>query len=598
MYSIRLLFVIMIRMQVQAWMQGSFLLKHSRIFTNAIAINRLYFYKDNCQSVPCIYPFRMMQTTSFKLAAKKRVDDNSIPSPDIIKKKKAKKKIPIASLSFESAKIEIEELDREIKRHNALYEAAQPEISDAAYDKLRRRAEDIIGRFSELEEIASNIQTIGSTRSTKSLGDFVHSTPLKSLDNAFSEEEISQFCNKIFNSLSLSSTESETFNPRFIIEPKIDGLSLSLRYERDSDSSDSIDSDGRGVYRFVKAGTRGDGIIGDDITESARCIPSIPQTLRFSPGSNLAAGSTPSTGVLDVRGEVFISKRNLMELNQQREGNQSKVLTSARNAAAGILRQKRVNGQTKLLEFFAYTLLGGSVSDTDKTIDMQSVCKSQQESLEVLQSMGFQTSPGWQVTESIDDTIRVCNMMQSGRDSLYFDVDGAVIKLDDVAYQKRLGETSKYPRWAIAFKYLAKESSTTLLDIVTQVGRTGIITPVAVFEPIVLGGVTVERASLHNAEEIRRLNLTVGSRIIVKRAGDVIPKVVGLDPSIAASAKENRVSFAMPEACPSCGSPIRVQNASHVCTAGLVCPAQAVETIRLVNHSISIDSAYSMSSLN
>jgi DNA ligase (NAD+) len=456
-------------------------------------------------------------------------------------------------MSEEEAIVELRHLNDEINRHDvSYYELNDPTISDAAYDKLLLRAIDIAGKFPQLQHLVTKLDSVGLKKSS-GFRDYNHSIPMKSLKNAFSTDDLTKYYNDCQRYV--SSTDGQEKD--FVVETKIDGLSLSLRYDRG---------------RLHMAGTRGDGTVGEDVTENVRNIIGIPHDLR--PQAMKSASS------IEVRGEVYIPLKLFDSLNQNRLENNERVFSTPRNAAAGLLRQLNPSpSKLQMLRFFAYSLLHQTKPDAE----YDNLLASQSETLCRLKELGFDVAPGWEMVNSLDEMLARCSSIERKRRDFGFDLDGAVVKTNHVAAQKAIGETSKFPKWAIAYKFTAKEASTVLRDIQVQVSRSGILTPVAVFDPVNIGGVNVQRSTLHNEDEVNRLKLYPGGRIVVKRAGDVIPKVVGLDPSSIDAHNDNNLQpYKLPSHCPACGSPThRPSNDSYVqCTGGAICPAQAVESIK------------------
>jgi len=447
--------------------------------------------------------------------------------------------IPVDRLSQNEAALELESLAREIARHDRLYhEKDAPEISDAEYDSLRQRNTAIEARFPGLVRKDSPSRKVGAAPA-KGFGKVRHRIPMLSLGNAFSENDAVEFDAGIRRFLGLTPDSPL----EYVAEPKIDGLSCSLRYERG---------------QLVSAATRGDGEEGEDVTANARTIASIPQALH---------GDAPA--ILEVRGEIYMSREDFMALNERAEKAGEKPFANPRNAAAGSLRQLDPSvTATRKLSFIAYAW--GEVSNP--------LAATQWDALERLRALGF--LPNEHVLcRSAADLAGYWQDMQERRPGLPCDIDGVVYKINDLALRERLGFVSRAPRWAIAHKFPPEQARSFVKDIIVQVGRTGVLTPVAVLEPISVGGVWVSRATLHNADEIARKDVRVGDMVIVQRAGDVIPQIVGVVPEKRpADAKP----FAFPQTCPECKSPVIREEGvvAYRCTGDFQCPAQAQEHLR------------------
>eukprot|EP01035_Chromulina_nebulosa_P019857 gene19857-25808_t len=333
---------------------------------------------------------------------------------------------------------------------------------------------------------------------------------------------------------------------KFIVEPKIDGLSLAIRY-----------SDGQ----LVAAATRGNGLIGEDVLRNVIRMTTIPKSIDDTYRS------------IEIRGEVYVNKVDFSIINSDRINQSQSIYSTPRNLASGLLRSLTSDNNTQYLRFLAYTAL----TSDNHTRNYKSISKTQSESLQLLNELGFEVSNLCYTMLSTDDVISACRTMENRRDALSFEIDGAVVKVDRFDYHQIIGESTRAPKWAIAYKFTAKESTTKLIDIIVQVGRTGVLTPVAILEPVEIGGVVIERATLHNEAEVNRLRLSKGITVRVKRAGDVIPKIIR-----AESTGTHSTPYSLPSTCPSCGSDtIRDDNGTTVrCIAGLVCPAQTTESIK------------------
>ena len=406
---------------------------------------------------------------------------------------------------------EVERLRDELRRHEHLYYVAdKPEISDAEYDALMRRLMELEREHPELASPDSPSERVGG----KPREGFVkvrHSSPMLSLDNALNEAELRDFDRRVGELL-----HGESY--RYIAELKMDGLSTAMRYR-----------DGR----FVQAVTRGDGEIGEDVTENARTIRSLP--LRVEAGAGLRDG-------FEARGETVMNRRAFERLNAERDANGQARFANPRNAAAGSLRvlEPRVTASRRL-DFYPYFLL----------VDGQPALGSQSEALDELERLGFKVNRHRQLCAGVDEVLEFCARWEAERDTLPYEIDGVVVKVDAVGQQRSLGFTAKAPRWAIAYKYPARQAKTVVVGIEVQVGRTGTLTPVAVLEPKEVGGVTVSRATLHNEDEIARLGLEIGDEVVIERSGDLIPKVVRV--SVQGSPRK---PFRMPARCPVCGGTV------------------------------------------
>ncbi len=458
--------------------------------------------------------------------------------------------IDVEGMSVAEAKAELARLAGEIAAANLAYHGEDaPDISDAAYDALKRRNAAIEARFPELKRPDSPSEQVGAAAS-EGFGKVRHAVRMLSLENAFDDDEVAEFDQRIRRFLGLSDDAPLAYTA----EPKIDGLSLSLRYENG---------------RLVQAATRGDGEVGENVTANALTIADIPQTLAGAPA------------ILEVRGEVYMSHADFAALNARQEATGGKTFANPRNAAAGSLRQLDAEiTRARPLRFFAYAW--GELSEPLAPTQMGAITR--------LSDLGFQTNP---LTQRIDGTgglVTHYRDIEARRATLGYDIDGVVYKVDDLRLQERLGFRSTTPRWAIAHKFPAELAWTVLEAIDIQVGRTGALSPVARLRPVTVGGVVVSNATLHNEDYIagRESNgapiregrdIRVGDWVQVYRAGDVIPKIKDVDLSRRpAEAKP----YVFPETCPECGSVALREpgDAVHRCTGGLVCPAQAVEKLK------------------
>lgn len=446
---------------------------------------------------------------------------------------------PVADLSREEAAAELARLAAEIARlDEAYYVRDAPLVTDAEYDALRRRNAEIEARFPDLIRPDSPSRRVGA-RPAGGFAKVRHREPMLSLGNVFSPAEFREFTERVRRFLGLEPQVRLVF----VGEPKIDGLSISLTYEE-------------GV--FVQGATRGDGLEGEDVTANLRTIPAIPARLR---------GWAPK--LIEIRGEVFMTKADFLELNAEQERLGEKVFANPRNAAAGSIRQldPRITASRKL-GFFAYAM--GAVSEP--------VAATHFEYLERLRAWGFEVNPLSRRLVGEEEAERFQAEMAERRADLAYDIDGVVYKIDDLAWQRRLGFAGRDPRWAIAWKFPAERAVTRLLDIRIQVGRTGALTPVALLEPVNVGGVLVSRASLHNEDEIARKDVRIGDTVVIERAGDVIPRIVAV---VRERRPPEARPFVFPDHCPVCGS-LAVRPAGEAvrrCTGGLICPAQIIERL-------------------
>lgn len=443
------------------------------------------------------------------------------------------------ALSSDDAARELARLAKEIHYHDAKYHGDDaPEISDAEYDALRRRNEAIEALHPDLIRDDSPSQSVGFGPLEK-FEKVTHAMPMLSLGNAFSDEDMKDFDDRIKRFLSVGDEKVD-----YWAEPKIDGLSCSLRYE------DGV---------LVQAATRGDGETGENITLNVKTIGDVPHRLK---------GEYPS--ILEVRGEIYMRKDDFLTLNKTQEEKGQKIFANPRNAAAGSIRQLDSSvTASRPLHFFAYGL--GEISAP--------VAQTQEEIRARIEQWGFVPNTPSRLCCTLNDIEKYYSEMEINRPDLAWDIDGIVYKVNDLALQDRLGFVSRAPRWAIARKFPAEKAVTTLHDITIQVGRTGTLTPVAELEPINVGGVMVSRATLHNEDEIKRKDIRIGDHVVIQRAGDVIPQIVSYVPE---KRKKDASEFIFPDTCPECGSKA-VREEGEVakrCTGGLICPAQAVERLK------------------
>jgi len=433
-----------------------------------------------------------------------------------------------------------EELRQRLTDHNYHYYVLDdPQIPDSEYDRLFRELRTLEQAHPSLLTPDSPTRRVGSAVET-SFEAITHRIPMLSLDNAFSDDELRDFDRRIRDRL-----KSEE-DIEYVCEPKLDGLAVSLHYEN-------------GV--LLRAATRGDGDTGEDITENIRTIPSVPLKLREK--------SVP--GLVEVRGEVYMPKSGFDKLNQALSAKAEKTFVNPRNAAAGSLRQKKPTVTARRpLEMCAYSVA---------LEDENAVPPTHWEGLQRVKAWGFRTNPEMRLVTGVDACSEAYRNLLDKRNDLPYEIDGIVFKVNSLALQQALGFVSRAPRWAIAQKFPAQEELTVIEDVEFQVGRTGAITPVARLKPVFVGGVTVSNATLHNMDEIRRLDVRIGDTVFVRRAGDVIPKVVKV---LTERRPDNAQSVTLPPDCPACHSDI-VQIEGEVvarCSAGLFCPAQRKEAIR------------------
>jgi DNA ligase (NAD+) len=445
---------------------------------------------------------------------------------------------PVETLSEAEAAAELETLAGELARlDRAYHEQDAPLVSDAEYDKLRRRNADIEQQFPDLIRADSPTRRIGGAPAS-GFAKIRHRVPMLSLDNVFGPEDFSEFVERARRFLGLKED-----NLVFVGEPKIDGLSLSLTFAEGA---------------LVHAATRGDGTEGEDVTANVRTMSAIPAKL---------AGHAPAR--IEIRGEVFMTKADFLALNAAQEEAGQKMFANPRNAAAGSLRQLDVSITAgRRLSFFAYAM--GDTSEPPAATHW--------DYLERLKAWGFTVNPLSERLASAGDAAGLQARLGAARSELAYDIDGVVYKIDDLALQRRLGFVGRAPRWAVAWKFPAERATTILQDILIQVGRTGALTPVAALAPVNVGGVLVTRATLHNEDEIARKDARIGDTVVLQRAGDVIPQIVSV---VLDKRPPGTNSFRYPDHCPACGS-LAVRPPGEVvrrCTGGLTCPAQAEERL-------------------
>jgi len=434
---------------------------------------------------------------------------------------------------------ELMRLAREIARHDRLYHAEDaPEVSDAEYDALVRRNAELEAAFPHLVRADSPSRKVGHTAAASPLSKVPHEVRMMSLDNAFAEEEVAEFVARVRRFLALPADAEVAMTA----EDKIDGLSCSLRYEKG---------------RLVRAATRGDGLVGEDVTANVAHVPDAPQRLR---------GNAPA--LFEIRGEIYMTKQAFAALNAAQQERGERLFANPRNAAAGSLRQKDANVTAiRPLRFFAHGW--GAASELP--------AETQFEAMRRIAEWGVPVSPQLVRCTSLEAMLQHYRAIAAQRAGLPYEIDGVVYKVDRLAWQARLGFVAKAPRWGLAHKFPAERAETVLEAIAIQVGRTGKLTPVGRLRPVLVGGVTVTNVTLHNRDEIARLGLRVGDRIVLQRAGDVIPQVVE-----NLTRDETREPYAFPDRCPVCGSEAVAEEGEVDvrCTGGLVCRAQQFERLR------------------
>jgi DNA ligase (NAD+) len=433
----------------------------------------------------------------------------------------------------------IDELREQIRHHDYRYYVLDdPEVSDARYDALMRELKELEEAHPDLRTGDSPTQRVAGAASA-AFGEVVHAVPMLSLDNAFSDQDVLDFDRRVRERLDVEAVA-------YSVEPKIDGLAISLRFERG---------------RLVQAATRGDGTRGEDVTANLRTVRSVPLALR---GERLP-------DLLEVRGEVYMTRRSFEQLNRRAEERGEKTFANPRNAAAGSLRQldPRITAERGLDAFFYG--LGAT--------DGWSMPKLHSEVLAALRKLGLRTCPEIEVVQGVEGCLEYHARMARRRNDLGYDIDGVVYKVDRLDWQRDLGYVARAPRWAIAHKFPAQEETTVVRDVEFQVGRTGALTPVARLEPVFVGGVTVSNVTLHNMDELARKDVRIGDTVVIRRAGDVIPEVVRV---VADLRPKDARPVTLPARCPECGSHVARAEGEAVarCTGGLVCGAQRRESLR------------------
>lgn len=452
----------------------------------------------------------------------------------------SKKSPPLDKLTDIEAAADMADLARQIARHDRLYHQKDaPEISDAAYDDLRNRYRELAHKFPHLKPENDPESRVGAAPAA-GFGKVAHKVPMLSLSNAFTDEDVRDFTERIRRFLQLPADAAL----EFMAEPKIDGLSCSLRYEKGE---------------LAVAATRGDGMTGENITANVMTITDVPKKLK-----------APFPEEVEIRGEIYMNRDDFMKLNAQREKAGDPLFANPRNAAAGSVRQLDAGiSASRPLRFFGYALgeFKGERPETQKELRKQ------------IAHWGFKLNEPSRLCASDEELDEFYHGIETTRHTLPFDIDGVVYKLNRFDWQERLGFVSRSPRWAIAHKFAAEQAETRLNQINIQVGRTGALTPVAELEPVTVGGVVVSRATLHNEDEITRKDIRAGDVVRIQRAGDVIPQVIGVDLN---QRPKNAKKFIPPTHCPECGAlAVREEGmAVRRCTGGLICPAQAVERLR------------------
>ncbi|MCW5770825.1 MAG: NAD-dependent DNA ligase LigA [Rhodospirillaceae bacterium] len=448
----------------------------------------------------------------------------------------------VEKLTRAQAEAELARLAKDIAHHDDLYyRKSAPEISDADYDALRRRNEAIEARFPDLVRTDSPSKRVGA-RPESGFAEVRHAVPMLSLNNAFTREDVEDFAARIRRFLGLKEDDAI----ELVAEPKIDGLSAALRYEKG---------------RFVLGATRGDGTVGEDVTENLRHVRDVPHRLHGS--------GVPD--VVEVRGEVYMARSDFAALNRQREKDELPLYANPRNSASGSLRQidARITAERKL-RFFAYAW--GEMSEPP--------ADSYWHFLARLRGWGFHVNPRAKLCKSPDEALALYDAIGSERAALDYDIDGVVYKVNRLDWQNRLGMVSRAPRWAIAHKFPAERAQTVLHKITIQVGRTGTLTPVANLEPVTVGGVVVSRATLHNEDYIAEKDIREGDTVLIQRAGDVIPQVLSV---VEAKRPKGAHAYRMPETCPCPLETPAVREpgeAARRCTGALACPFQQFERLR------------------
>ena len=446
-------------------------------------------------------------------------------------KKKNKAKIRGAKMNKKQAKEKIQELRKQVEYHaKKYYDDDKPEISDFEYDMLMVELRDLEKEFPEFISKDSLTQKVGG-QVKEGFTKVTHEVPLQSLQDVFSMEEVREYITKIEE----KAEENEIENRNYVVETKIDGLSAALEYKEG---------------KLVRAATRGNGLVGEDVTENIKTIKTIP--MQLSEQINLI-----------VRGEVFISKNDFEKMNQEREENQEELFANSRNAAAGSLRQldSKITAKRPLdIYIFNVQKIEGKQFN------------SHFEELEYLSQLGFHVNPIRISCCTMEEIEKAIKKIGEERENLSFGIDGAVVKVDDLKFREILGTTAKTPRWAVAYKYPPERKETILKEIVCQVGRTGVITPMAILEPVKVAGSTISKTTLHNEDFIKQKELKIGDTVVIQKAGDVIPEIVEVKKEKRSG---NEVEFEMPKVCPVCGAEaVRLEGEAATRCTGIECPAK------------------------
>ena len=434
-------------------------------------------------------------------------------------------------MNKKQAKLRINELRKQVEYHaKRYYDDDKPEISDFKYDMLMVELRNLENQYPEFKSQESLTQKVGG-HVKEGFKKVTHEIPLQSLQDVFSIDEVNEYITKI----NQKAEENKIENNRYVVETKIDGLSAALEYK-----------DGK----FVRGATRGNGLVGEDVTENLKTIKTIPMQLNEKID-------------ITVRGEVFISKKDFEIMNQEREENEEELFANARNAAAGSLRQLNSEiTKTRPLDIYIFNV---------QKIEGKEF-NSHFEELEYLDKLGFNVNPVRIECNTIKEIEQAINKIGDDRENLTFGIDGAVVKVDNLKFRQILGTTAKTPRWAIAYKYPPEKQETILKDIICQVGRTGAITPMAILEPVKIAGSTVSRTTLHNEDFIKEKDLKIGDKVVIQKAGDVIPEIVEVKTDKRTGEEKK---FEMPKQCPVCGaSAVRQEGESAVRCTGIECPAK------------------------
>ena len=429
------------------------------------------------------------------------------------------------------AKERIEKLREQVEYHaKKYYDDDKPEISDFEYDMLMLELRNLEREFPEFKTKDSLTQKVGG-HVKEGFSKVTHEVPLQSLQDVFSIEEVAEYIEKIEE----KAEENKIENRTYVVETKIDGLSAALEYKQG---------------KFVRGATRGNGLVGEDVTENLKTVKTIPMELKEKID-------------ITVRGEVFISKNDFEKMNQEREENEEELFANARNAAAGSLRQLDSKITAKRpLDIYIFNV---------QKIEGKEF-KSHFEELEYLNKLGFNVNPVRIPCKNMEEIEKAIQKIGDDRENLSFGIDGAVIKVDDLKFREILGTTAKTPRWAVAYKYPPEQKATILKDIICQVGRTGVITPMAILEPVKVAGSTISKTTLHNEDFIKQKELKIGDTVVIQKAGDVIPEIIEVKKDKRTG---NEKEFEMPKVCPVCGAEaIREEGESAIRCTGIECPAK------------------------